>query len=424
LAGDGTHETDIRDKRGSCEGHPFRQQFPCRGYLQGTVVVKLLEHDGKAALEGQGLRVPVRRVVTDLAEFDDAIDAIGLPAVLKAQVLSGGRGKRGLVVVVTDAVAAASECERLLQVSRDLEGAAGCVLIEQKVPYRRELFNSFDIDDVAGTIRVAVSASGGIDVEDAAAHGQVQFASFAPSSTNVGAELHRLWATMLDEQDAQIAARVGVELFGAMRDLGCEILEVNPLALVGDDAIVLDAKVTLDDNSPSVVARTASAPPVHSGSKLKERAAAAGLVYAELDGDVALISIGAGYAMAIIDVLFEAGARPANFVDTSGGVSQEEVAELAEIVLARADEVHARAAVVSFVLSATPIQDIVGGIVEAVQRRRSTFPIFATFQAGSASTAALSYEDAAAQLEQAGITFSSDITESVRRAAACKAVAR
>ncbi len=123
-------------------------------------------------------------------------------------------------------------------------------------------------------------------------------------------------------------------MYALLQERDATLVEMNPLVQLDDGSVVaLDAKVTVDDNAlfrhPDVEAY-ADAFPI---DPVQARANEAGLQYVKLDGSVGIIGNGAGLVMSTLDMVAQAGARAANFLDVGGGASADQMATSLEVVL-------------------------------------------------------------------------------------------
>lgn len=384
--------------------------------------MKLFEAEAKALLQAHGVVVPYGVWVTEENQLAAALAKVGRPAMLKAQVLRGGRHKAGLVRTLNESDAAVTATQFFRQVVAGPEPCAG-VLVEQRVNHSGEIYVLLDVDDLTGDIRCWTSASGGVDVEQNAE--DLREAHFPADDP---APRERILASLDPHLTAPAAAAVAdaaAALVLAMRDCDAEIVEINPLGLSDSAATVLDAKMTIDDNATYRQQTLAASLPQRAANvrrstdALGERARQAGLTYMPLEGDIALLSMGAGFGMAVMDLVAEHGGKPANFIDTSGGVSVDAVRELADIVLCRAREVGARSIIISFVITASSLRNVVEGVVAALADHPDRPPVFSTFNAGAAATVSMSYEEAVDRLEAAGVGVSPDLPATVSAAVAC-----
>src|SRR5439155_15255556 len=151
------------------------------------------------------------------------------------------------------------------------------------------------------------------------------------------------------------------------------LVESKPLVLLGDGAVVaLDSKVTIDDNAlsrhPDLAALRSAFPVDPTQARANEK----GLQYVKLDGEVGIIGNGAGLVMSTLDVVTQAGGRPANFLDVGGGASADMMATSLEVVLG---DPAVRSVLVNIFGGITRGDLVAQGIVEALARVEARVPI-------------------------------------------------
>jgi succinyl-CoA synthetase beta subunit len=129
-------------------------------------------------------------------------------------------------------------------------------------------------------------------------------------------------------------------MWEAMHTMDLQLVEINPLAVLGDGKIIaLDSKVIIDDNAiyrnqlyqEFMNDRIPDDP-------LEDKAASFDVAFVRLDGDIGIIGNGAGLVMGTVDLIAEFGGRPANFLDVGGGASTERVLNALSIVKAVGEE--------------------------------------------------------------------------------------
>lgn len=283
--------------------------------------MRLYEYQGKDLFRAHGIPVPNSRVISTSAEAAAAVDQVGLPAVVKAQVLAGGRAKAGGVSVVRTREEAVSEAARIFEVRIGGERPSS-LLVESALTGLTEAYVSVTLDRGRRSFVVIASRMGGVDTE-----------------SQVGSIIEPIPITGLAKETALgIASRVGglaestyaafadvlLRLEALSRNSECELAEINPLAV--DDTrgsvIALDSKVIVDDNALFRHPEFARLPPE---DPLEGEAAKEGFAFVRLDGDIAVVGNGAGLVLSTLDLVSDAGGHPACFLDLGGGSQQERV---------------------------------------------------------------------------------------------------
>ena len=274
-------------------------------------------------------------VVRGVPEAREIADRLGYPVVVKAQVHIGGRGKAGGIRLARDAEEVAAAAEAIL--GMDIGGhTVGCVLVEEAARIAAEYYASFTLDRSARSYLGMLSSRGGVDIEAVAESDPGSIARiWVDPLDGLGEAAARTWVrdARLDETAADELVEVLLKLYEAFVEGDADLVEINPLILTPEGQVrVLDAKVTLDDNSvfrhPEYRAYDATQP-------RDEREAAAhvqGLQYVGLDGTVGVIANGAGLAMSTVDVVAQAGGAAANFLDIGGGADVETMAAALRVI--------------------------------------------------------------------------------------------
>src|SRR6185295_8271613 len=162
-------------------------------------------------------------------------------------------------------------------------------------------------------------------------------------------------------------------LYTLLTEQDATLVEINPLVQLQDGRIVaLDAKVTIDDNAlfrhPDVEELRSQFPI----DEVEARAREAGLQYVKLDGEVGIIGNGAGLVMSTLDVVAQAGARAANFLDVGGGASVETMSTSLEVILS---DPAVRAVLINIFGGITRCDLVAQGILEALVRIDAHVPI-------------------------------------------------
>jgi succinyl-CoA synthetase beta subunit len=326
----------------------------------------LFEHQGKELFAAHGIPIPRGTVASTPEQARDAAEQLGGGAVVKVQVQAGGRGKGGGVALVGSPEEAAREAERMLsQPFKDRPVTH--LLVEEKLPIEREFYAAILLDRSAGTDLAMVAAEGGVDIEELAKTSPeaIRRLHVDPSIGLRGYHRRRLTGGLPS------AARAGADeilegLYEVVTSEDATLVEVNPLVLLADGRVVaLDAKVTIDDNAlwrhPDLEALRSTFPI----DPVERRARDAGLQYVKLDGDVGIIGNGAGLVMSTLDVVEQAGASAANFLDIGGGASADSMATSLEVILS---DPAVRSVLVNIFGGITRGDVVAEGMLEALER--------------------------------------------------------
>ncbi|MGZ5094116.1 MAG: ATP-grasp domain-containing protein [Burkholderiales bacterium] len=335
----------------------------------------MLEHEGKQLLASAGVPVPHGKVIrAGSPSMEDMANGVSaFPVAVKAQVRSGGRGKQGGVRQVK----AADELPRV--VTALLDTAFGgekpdAVLIEPWLAIERESYLSVAVDGRAEGYVVMYSPKGGVDIEEGPP--PARYAVGAPWNFRV----HELRKVLQEvEPDYQwrekvIALAQRLVRIAAMHD--CSTIEINPLAQLSDGALmVADAKVVRDEwayfrNAEIHGMREAEK---ERADKLLRDSLDMQHMYVRLDGDIGLISGGAGMTMAAMDMIAEHGARPACFLDCSPGPTSTRGYRPAFAMLDGDPQV--KVILVSVFGGGTQMQRVANAMKEVMAERSSKKPV-------------------------------------------------
>lgn len=295
----------------------------------------LLEYQGKQFFSRYGLPVSPGLVARGVAEAREIADRLGYPVVVKAQVHIGGRGKAGGIRLAADAEEVATAADAIL--GMDIGGhTVGCVLVEEAAQIAAEYYSSFTLDRSARRYLGMLSARGGVDIEAVAASDPGSIAKiWVDPVEGLGEADARTWvrAARLDETATDELVEVLLQLYEAFVEGDADLVEINPLILTPEGRVrVLDAKVTLDDNSLFRHREYRAYDATQPRDEREASAHALGLQYVGLDGTVGVIANGAGLAMSTVDVVAQAGGAAANFLDIGGGADVETMAAALRVI--------------------------------------------------------------------------------------------
>jgi len=282
--------------------------------------VRLFEFEGKKALVDAGIAVPRGSVAATADEARRIAEDLGGAVVVKAQVLSGGRGKAGGILIAATPDEAAARTTDLLGTIVAGETVAR-VLIEEQISIDRELYLGMTIDSDASRPVLLFDAEGGVEIEEIE---RDRPGTLRKELIDVSTGLATATAADLVREagiDDELAGRIGTvaeALYRVFVDLDAVVAEINPLAVTADgELIALDAKFDLDECAAGRQEFDAVAHLV-AETESEARARALGLSYVELDGNIGIAGNGAGLMMATVDAVERLGGRAANFCDAGG----------------------------------------------------------------------------------------------------------
>ncbi|HVL99053.1 MAG TPA: ADP-forming succinate--CoA ligase subunit beta [Egibacteraceae bacterium] len=297
----------------------------------------LMEYQGKELFRRYGIpTAPPGEIATTPAEAEALAHDAGAPVMVKAQVLTGGRGKAGGVKYCPDPAAARQAAEAILGL--DIKGhIVGKVLVEPASDIAEEYYLSVLHDRMSKGYKVIASVEGGVDIEEVNRTTPERVVKVDVDPTvGLDEDTARQIMTMAQFPPAarDQATALLLALYAGFVSADALLFEVNPLVLTGDGRVLaLDAKVTIDNNALFRHPDLAEWAETGGGHPLEREAKARGLQYVKLDGNIGVMGNGAGLVMSTLDVVHQAGGRPANFLDAGGGASAESMAEGIAFVL-------------------------------------------------------------------------------------------
>jgi succinyl-CoA synthetase beta subunit len=298
----------------------------------------LYEYQGKELYRRFGIPVSDGRVATSPEEARTAAQELGGQVVVKAQVLTGGRGKAGGIKLADGPDEAESHAREIL--GMDINGHVVRKLwIESASDIAREYYLSLTFDRGEKKALFMFTKEGGIDIEEVAAERPEALARLHvdPLEGFQPYQARRLiyGAGIENENEQRQIAKIAQQLYDAFVGTDAMLTEINPLIVTPDGQVkALDSKFTVDDNAlykhPDIAEmRDLEAyPPEERAAREKN------VTYVKLDGDVGVLGNGAGLVMSTLDVVALAGGRPANFCDLGGGGDAQGVVDALEVITA------------------------------------------------------------------------------------------
>ncbi len=298
--------------------------------------MRLYEYEGKELLEKAGIPVSPRHVCHTPDEALNAARAIDGPVVVKAQVLTGGRGKAGGIKLADGPNEARTAADAIF--GANIRGYnVNTVLIEPKLDIKTEYYLGVTIDRANYQLVVIASGEGGVDIE--------QIAEKTPEKIvrhplTIDQELYTFDAIGIAKKIGipsdllKNAAPIIVKLYNLFRKIDAKLLEINPLVLTAEGTLIAaDSRVSLDDDAlfrhpelsiPDIEHRHEEGEMTPTEAKATEW----GIPYLDLDGDIGMFPGGAGFGIMGNDFIHYYGGKPANFMDSGGGPSPERIAKM------------------------------------------------------------------------------------------------
>jgi succinyl-CoA synthetase beta subunit len=334
----------------------------------------LLEYQGKQLFARHGVPVPSGAPASTVEQAVAAADEIGYPCVIKAQVLIGGRGKAGGIKVAQDRNEAETHARAIL--GMDIRGfTVHEVWVEAASDIASEYYASIVFDRAAKMPLVMLSTQGGMDIEEVADNNPDAIARLHVDPLLGFQDFHARRLAFEAGVDADVVRPVGAllsKLYDAFASEEAMLVEVNPLIVTSDRKVMaLDAKVTLDGNSFFRHPENAELRDAGGEDPQEQMAKERGLTYVKLDGNVGILGNGAGLVMSTLDVVAQAGGKPANFLDAGGGSKAEAITQAVEVILSDA---KVTAVLFNIFGGITRCDEVAKGLIEAFDQIKPTVP--------------------------------------------------
>jgi len=298
--------------------------------------VDLYEYQGKELFRRAGIPVSEGRLATTPQEARAAAEALGGPVVVKAQVLTGGRGKAGGVQLADGPDDAEQKARDILGL--DIRGhVVRKVWVEQASEIAKEYYVSVTFDRGAKRPLFMLTTEGGVEIEQVAEENPDALARLHvdPLEGFQPYQARRLiyGAAIDDPSEQKQVAAIVEKLYRCFVDSDAMLTEINPLIVTpGGEVKALDSKFTVDDSALFRHPDVAEMRDVEAADPLETFAREKGVTYVKLDGDVGILGNGAGLSMSTVDVVVVAGGRPANFCDLGGGGDAQGVVDALEVI--------------------------------------------------------------------------------------------
>ena len=334
----------------------------------------LLEYQGKQLFARHGVPVSPGAPATTPDEAAAAADSIGYPVVVKAQVLIGGRGKAGGIKLAGSREEVLEHATNIL--GMDIRGhTVHEVWIEKASDIASEYYASFVFDRSKKATLVMLSTQGGVDIEEVAESDPDAIAKVHVDPLLGFQDFHARELAFNAGVDADVVRGV-TDLLGKLYDAyvaeEAMLVEVNPLIVTPEREVrALDAKVTLDGNSLFRHPDNSALRNVGAEDPQEQMAKERGLTYVKLDGDIGILGNGAGLVMSTLDVVAQAGGKPANFLDAGGGSKAEAITSAVEVILS--DE-KVKAVLFNIFGGITRCDEVARGLIEAFDQIKPDVP--------------------------------------------------
>jgi len=298
--------------------------------------MRLYEFEGKGLFKKAKIPTLESRLASNADEVHAAVGELGVPVVLKSQVLTGGRGKAGGIKLADGANEARTIAKELFKLT--IKGfPVESVLIEPRLEIEREYYVGVTIDRAHYKLVVIASGEGGVDIEETAANNPDKIIR---KSLDVSEDLFTFDALAIAKKIGipheliKDGAAIIIRLYNLFRKYDAKLMEINPLVLTKDGKLIAaDSRVSLDDDGvfrhPDLTEMGIEKRHEEGEMTPREQQATEwGIPYLDLDGDIGMFPGGAGFGIMGNDFINYLGGEPANFMDSGGGPSPERIAKM------------------------------------------------------------------------------------------------
>ena len=338
--------------------------------------MRLHEYEALDIFEQNGIPAPRRGIAGTMHEALHVAGEIGYPVVLKAQVLVGGRGLAGGIKTASSPDELKEVAESLL--GSDIKGLPVLkILVCEKVEIAKELYVGITVDGYSGKPIIVVSTEGGVLIEETARTSPEKIASIhIDPSFGYYAYQARSLLRMLGLKQQLITAWTDVigQLYNVAMRYEALICEINPLVVLPNGGLLaVDAVLEVDDSALSRIRFALPDRVDRIENPLERRGREIGVTYVDLDGDIGIISSGAGLGMASMDIIGEK-MKPANFLETGGGITADLLYRCMELVMMKPG---LRAIFINVYGGINPIHEGAKGVVRYMKEHNIKIPIVA-----------------------------------------------
>jgi len=367
--------------------------------------MKLYEYQAKEVFKEEGISIPNSVLIQDYDQLEDALNKVGVPCVVKSQVLSGGRGKAGLVVFTPTKELAKLEVKRLFDHELNIKN----IMIEEAVNIKQEIYVAITVDPVLATGLLMVSIEGGVDIETLAVENpekiikepiDLRYGLMPFQATKIAFDLG------LPNEVAKELRNVILKLYKVFKKYDSELVEINPLFITTDNTIIAgDGKLMIDDNSMFRQSRFEKQEDDYK-TEAEYDASLEGIPFIQFDGDIGLMCAGAGLTTTVYDLIHYEGGTIANYLEF-GGPNYKKALKSMEICL----KVPSKVILIVTFGTIARADVMAEGIVDAIKRLKPDRPIVTCIRGTNE-------QEAVKILKSAGLEPLFDTEEAVRKAVA------
>jgi len=298
--------------------------------------LRLYEYEAKKLFSQFGIPITTGEVVKTKEQAKAFAEKLGKPVVLKAQILSGGRGKAGGVKFAQSPKEAEEKTEQLFA-TKIKDFPVNKILVDEKLEIEKEFYLGITLDRINYKLVMLACSEGGVEIEEIARKDPKRIKKI---SLDVDQRFHPFRGNSMagwlgaKGDNLKLVGKIAVSLFKLFKQYDAKLVEINPLILTKDGKYVAaDARMSVDDDAlfrhPELAEMGIEKR--HEEGEMTEREKRArqwGIPYLDLDGNVGMFPGGAGFGIMGNDFIHYFGGKPANFMDSGGGPTPERLAKM------------------------------------------------------------------------------------------------
>lgn len=338
--------------------------------------MKIHEYQGKELFDKMGVPTVIGKVCRSAEEAMAAYDELGLErAVVKAQVLTGGRGKAGGIKLTSSRAETGAAAKAIL--GMEIKGLiVDRVMVAEAADIASEYYFSFAVDRNSKSVIMILSREGGVEIEEVAAKTPEKIHKI-PIFPFVGIPdflAKKAAAILFDEWGLVLQGKNMIQkLYKLMVSADASLVEINPLVVTRDGRLLaLDAKLNFDDNALFRQPEIEALFEPDEEEKRELEAKANGFSFVHLGGEIGCMVNGAGLAMATMDLIKLYGGNPANFLDIGGSSNPRKVIEAMKLLLS---DKEVKVVLINIFGGITRCDDVARGLITAFNEIKTDIPI-------------------------------------------------
>ena len=360
--------------------------------------MKFFENVAKEIFNSEGIPILEGHVVYSPEEAMSVFSEMNRPVVIKAQVLTGGRGKAGGVKFANNPGEALKVADEIL--GMEIKGEkVKHLLIEEKADIINEFFVSVSVDRGARRPVIIASKEGGVEIENLAKTQPDKIIKYYPNPLLEFLPYEAREIARKMEVPSELISSIGDiiwKLYKVFDKYDADTAEINPLISTPNGVIAADAKLVVENDS--LFRHQDLVEKLHYKKKAVD--------FVQLDGDIAVIGNGAGLTLTAMDMIKLNGGEPATFLDIGGGASEEIINKALNIVL-NYDPV--KVVFLNVLGGITKADDVARGVIKALEQANRGVHIVIRLTGTNE-------EEGQRLLEEAGIPFETSMEKAARKA--------